>query len=285
MSMFKDFLVPASFDEARAELQRLGPEGVPVAGATSLLFMKHREPKVAVDLSRAGLAGIRADGDGFVIGAMSTITALREHRADGWVLDRVAGHFVTQQIRNQSTLGGNIVRVFAWADFPVALLALNATMVIRNDEEKRVGADEFFAGQPVRLLKAGDLLVSVVVPALKPGQGFGYHKQTRVSADFSQGTAAALLEVAGGKITAARVALGASVTFPCRLAGVEQALVGQKGSEKLFRAASAELGTRTWRTVAGFAPDYIQHIGQTAVADALAQAWEEVLAAPQGSQR
>jgi CO/xanthine dehydrogenase FAD-binding subunit len=275
MRMFKDFVVPASLDEARAELKRLGSEGVPLAGASSLLFLKHKEPKVAVDLSRAGLAGICADGDTFKIGAMTTITALREYQAEGWVLGRVAEHFVTQQIRNHSTLGGNIVRVFAWADFPVALLALDATMIIRGDEERRVVATEFFNGQPGRLLKAGDLLVGVQIPARSAGQGFGYHKQTRVSADFSQGTAAAWLEVAGGKIKAARVALGAAVTFPCRLAAVEQAVVGQKGGEKLFREAATQLGERNWRTVAGFAPDYIKHIGEVVVADALIRAWQE----------
>ena len=275
MRMFKDFVVPGSLDEARAALKQLGPEGVPLAGATSLLFLRHKEPKVAVDLSRAGLSGICQVEGQFVVGSMTSISELRDHVAQGWVLDRVARRFVTQQIRNQSTLGGNIVRVFAWADFPVALLALGASLVIQGDEARRVGADEFFSGQPVRLFKTGDLLTSIGVPALRAGQGFGYHKQTRVSADFSQGTAAALLDVEGGKIKSARVALGASTSFPCRLAEVEQAVTGQKGGEKLFREAATQLGARNWRSVAGFAPDYIKHIGEVAVADALLQAWQE----------
>lgn len=277
MRMFKDFVTPASLAEARAELIRLGPEGMALAGATSLLFLRHKEPKVAVDLSRLGLSGVVRDGGSFRIGAMSSISDVREHRGDGWVLDRVACRFVTQQIRNQSTVGGNIVRVFAWADFPVALLALGASMVIQGEAAQTVGADEFFSGQPIRLFKTGDLLTRVMVPAVGAGQGFGYHKQTRVSADFSQGTAAALLTVEGGKITSARVALGAATTFPCRLAEVEQAVVGRKGGEKLFREAATQLGARNWRSVAGFAPDYIKHIGEVAVADALLQAWHEAV--------
>lgn len=275
MRMFKDYVTPESFDEARAALKRLGADGMPLAGATSLLFLRHKEPKVAVDLERAGLAGIRAEGGGFVIGAMSRITDLRRHVAAGWVLDRVARHFVTQQIRNMSTLGGNIVRVFAWADFPPALLALNATMTIRGDAEQRVPADEFFNGQPIRLLKTGDLLVDVAVPALRAGHGFGYHKQTRTSADFSQATAAAWLGVEGGTVTSARVALGAAVTFPCRLPAVEEALVGRKANAAALRAAAAHLGDRSWRSVAGFSTDYIRHVAQVAVADALAQALRE----------
>lgn len=275
MSVFKDFVTPSGLDEACTELKRLGPDGYPMAGGTSLLFMKHREPKVAVDLSRAGLSGICEDEGSFIIGAMTRISELREYRAKGWALDRVAARFVTQQTRNQATLGGNIVRVFAWADFPAALLALGATMCIRGDADRRVGADEFFDGQPVRLLQPGDLLVSISVPALRAGEGFGYHKQVRVSSDFSCGTAAALLEVEGGKIVSAKVALAASVTFPCRLPEVEQVLLGRKGSEKLFREAVAQLAERSWRSVLGFTPDYIKHIGRVAVGDALAMAWKE----------
>lgn len=275
MRMFKDYVVPASLDEARAALKRLGDEGMPLAGASSLLFLRHKEPKVAVDLSRAGLGGIRPEGGAFSIGAMVTIDDLRRYAAAGWVLDRVALHFVTQQVRNMSTLGGNIVRVFAWADFPVALLALDATMTVRGDTPRSIGADEFFNGQPARLLKSGDLLVGVQVPALKPGEGFGFRKQRRTSADFSQATAAVWLRVEGGTVAEARVALGAAVTFPARLKGVEAALVGKKGGERVFRDAAAQVGERNWRSVAGFSPEYIQHVAHVTLADALSQAWTE----------
>lgn len=274
MSVFKDFVLPRSVDEARAALKQLGAEGMPVAGGTALSFLRHKEPKVAVDLSRAGLSGIAAENGGFEIGAMTSITALREFAAPGWVLDRVAHRFVTQQIRNQSTLGGNITRVFAWCDFPVALLALDASITIASDTPRAVDADEFFAGQPVRLFKAGDLVRSIHVPAVRAGEGFGYCKHTRVEADFSQATAAARVKVEKGVITGARVALGASIPMPVRLPAVEQALVGRKGTAHLKNEAAALIGTRTWRSVAGFSQEYIRHLASVAVADAIADAWK-----------
>mgnify|MGYP005858108153 CR=1 FL=1 len=275
MSAFRDFVLPQSVDEARAALKQLGADGMPVAGGTSLSFLRHKEPKVAVDLSRAGLSGVVPVSGGFGIGAMTTITALREFASPGWVLDRVAHRFVTQQIRNQCTLGGNITRVFAWCDFPVALLALDASITIASDTPRAVDVVEFFSGQPVRLLQAGDLVQSVRVPALSSGEGFGYRKHTRVEADFSQATAAAWVKVEKGAIAAARVALGASIPMPVRLPAVEQAVVGRKGSAALFREAASKLGARTWRSVAGFSPEYIGHLAGVAVADALAQAWAE----------
>ncbi len=277
MSNFKDFVAPAGLAEARAELLRLGADAHVVAGGTSLLFMTLKEPKVAVDLSRAGLSYIRERGDGFAVGAMTSIAEIRACRVPGWVLHEVAGRFVTQQMRNQSTLGGNIARVFAWADFPVALLALGASVAIQGEAERVLFADEFFKGQPARLFQGGDLLAEVRVPSLKPGQGFGYHKQTRVSADFSQGTAAALLQIEDGVIESARVALGASVPLPVRLPEVESALVGKAATGETCRAAAAGLSERTWRSVAGFKPDYIRHIAEVAIADALSTALARAL--------
>lgn len=269
MRMFKDFIAPASVDEARAALKRLGADAMPVAGASSLMFLRHKDPKVAIDLSRCGLAGIRKEGDAYAIGAMTTIDDLRRRQESGWVLDRVAAQFVTQQVRNISTLGGNVVRVFAWADFPVALLALDAVMTVRGDTPREYGAEEFFAGQPTRLLAAGDLLVGVRVPALRPGQGFGYRKITRVAADFSQATAAAVITVEGKTISAARVALGAAVAMPVRLKEVEAALVGRPAKDATARDAAEKIGTRSWRSVAGFSQDYIRHVAGVAVTDAL----------------
>lgn len=278
MSMFKDFVIPTSVEEARAALKQLGPEGVPLAGATSCLFLRHKEPKVAVDLSRAGLGGIREAGGVFAIGAMSTVDALRRHRAPGWVLDRVAARFVTQQVRNISTLGGNVARVFAWADFPVALLALEASLTVQGDAVRAYAASEFFDGQPARRLNVGDLLTEIRVPALRPGLGFGYHKQVRVSADFSQATAAAVVELRENYLARVRVALGAAVPMPLRLTEVENALVGTRWSAATVRAACAEIRARTWRSVAGFAPDYIEHVAKVAVGDALVQACTEAAA-------
>ncbi len=273
--LFKDFVLARSLDEARSALKSLGPDGVPVAGGSSFLFIRNKEPKVAVDLSRAGLAGIRAEGDGFEIGAMTTIDALHRFQGAGWALDRVAARFVTQQMRNMTTLGGNIARVFAWNDYPVALLALGATMRIASDTPRVVAADEFFKGQPSRLMGIGDLLAAIQVPALGANEAFGYRKQVRVAADFSQATAAAWIRAEDGEIKSARVALGAAIAMPLRLAEVEDALIGRRIAPELAREAAARLAPRAFRPVAGFSPDYIAHVAKIAIADALEEAFQK----------
>ena len=271
-----DFKIPTRLDEARGILKQLGSTALPLAGSTSLVFAAGKDDRVAVDITRIGLHGIRKESGTFRIGATTTIAALQKHHEAGWVLDRVAKHLACQQIRNMSTLGGNIVRVFPWADFPVALLALSAEAVIAGDDGERVvSADEFFAGQPTRLLKAGELLVAVKVKAVSLGSGFGYRKEARAHMGFSVMTAAALLEADGKKIKSARVAVGAGVPFPARLKAVEDALIGKPASESLFKEAAAKgaEGLKV-KTAAGNTDEYTAHLVPVVIGDALAEAWK-----------
>ena len=268
-----DFAMPATADEARRLLKELGPRGLPVAGGTSLLFLRGDQPVTAVDLSRCGLSGIAARDGHFEIGATTPISDLQDYRADGWVLHRVADRFVSQQIRHQSTLGGNVARVFPWSDFAVALAALDATFFIEGDAVRRIGAEEYFKGQPARLYQPGELLTRIEVPVVAPGAGFGYHKQTRTTADFSLATAAAWLEVGGGKVRAARVALGAAVPMPGRLRELEGALVDRPARASALRetVAAALAGLRS-ATAAGMSREYTAHLAVVVVGDVLEQA-------------
>ena len=270
-----DFHRPGSLSDARAILKRLGPSGLPMAGGTSLVFTSEKDEKIAVDISRLGLEGIRRLGDTFRVGAATKLAALQKHHEAGWVLDRVAVHVASQQLRNMSSLGGNIARVFPWSDFPVALLALGAVMVLAGEGgERELGADEFFSAQPARLFQSGDLLAAVKVPALGAGWGFGYRKQTQTSMGFSLVTAAATVQVEGATVKSARVAVGAGVPFPCRVEAVEKAVVGKRAGEEAFKAAAAAgLAGLKFKSGAGMSEEFIGHLAQVGMADALTEAW------------
>lgn len=273
---YKEYHAPASLSEAQNLLRCAGEEGIVIAGATSHPFLGGKDPKIAVDLHRAGLAGICPDQQAFVIGAMTSVAALETFRARGWVLHRVARRFVSQQIRNQSTLGGNLVRVFPWSDFPVALIALEASFVIAGESSRSLNTDDYFATQPAKHFAIGDVLKSIHVPILREGQGFGYQKMTRVQADFSQMTVAVRLTVARHQVTDARVVVGAGLPMPTRLSHIEEAVIGQPATERHLRSvAENPLGEKRARTVAGMSPEYVQQLARVAVGDALMEAAEE----------
>ncbi len=271
-----DFKLPTRLDEAQKILKDLGPKGIPVAGGTSFVFMPDQDPRTAVDITRLGLSGITRENGSFSIGAVTPLAGLQKHHEAGWVLDRVAVHLASQQIRNMSTLGGNIARVFPWSDFPIALLALNASMTITGQGKREMSADEYFSAQPSRLFGPGELLTSIKVPALAPGSGFGYRKETQTMLGFSLTTAAVFLTLEGKKISGIRVALGSGIPFPSRWTAVEQALQGQPAGESIFNdAVSKAVESLKFKSNGGMSESYIAHLTVVTAIDALTAAWQE----------
>lgn len=270
-----EFIRPSTLSEARRELQKLGPKGLPLAGGTSLHFLQTKAPVTAVDLTRLGLSYIKQKGDYFVIGAATPLSDIQRRRGPRWAMHEICRRISTHQIRNVSTIGGNICRVFPWADLPVVLLAMDARMVIYSGKEKEMTADEFFSSQPARLFKGGDILTAVKIPVLKAHHGFGSVKAVRNAAAFSLVTIAALLELKGGVIKAARVAAGSAIPFPQRLKAVEAALVGKEASAPVFKAAAAAAGAAArWTGGEGMSPDYIRQLAEVSMLDALERAAE-----------
>lgn len=267
---------PTTLFEAQKLLKELGPSGIPLAGATSHSFLKNDEVKAAVDLAWLGYDRIEETDRGFVIGANTRISDIQEFHARGWVLDRVALRFVNQQIRNMTTLGGNIVRVFPWADFPVVLLALGAEMIIAGDTSRSHPADMYFKGQPARLFTPGDLLIEVRVPLLEAGCGFGYHKETVVQSDFSILTIAAWLRLDKRTIADVRVAAGAGIPMPARLTELESTLRGKAVSrETIISSVDGTLDAVRWKGGDGIKDDYVRQLAATHLVDVLEAAVAE----------
>jgi xanthine dehydrogenase YagS FAD-binding subunit len=106
---------PASIADAIALLDRHGSEAWVLAGGLdSFDWLKDRikRPSVVVDLSAiAELKGIRTQGDGYEIGAMTTLTEVVKHpviRQLYPMLLQAAEAAASPQIRNQGTIGGNV---------------------------------------------------------------------------------------------------------------------------------------------------------------------------------
>ena len=268
-----EFLRPASLPAARDNLRELGQKGMALAGGTALHFMQDHTPVVAVDITRLGLSYIRPDGDFYRIGATTPLADIQRFRAPRWAMHEICRRISTHQIRNVSTIGGNVCRVFPWADLPVVLLAMNARLVVYSGHDSELSADDYFKTQPAKRFLSGDLLREVLVPALKAHHGFGSVKVVRTAAAFSMVTIAAVLELDGANIKSARVAAGSAIPFPRRLHSVENALVGREASSDVFREAAAKAGNDApWRGREGMSPDYSRHLAEVSILDALERA-------------
>ena len=102
---------PASVDDA---LSLLGEDGaVAMGGGTDLAGQVDRSirtPRLLVDLQAAGLGEIRADGDGIVVGATTTLAEIaRSHLVSPYAAVAAAASLAASPlIRNVGTVGGNL---------------------------------------------------------------------------------------------------------------------------------------------------------------------------------
>jgi xanthine dehydrogenase YagS FAD-binding subunit len=134
------------------------------------------------------------------------------------------------------------------SDMDVALVAFDAVVRTQGPGgkgERVIPIEQFYVAygdDPARenVLAKGELITAVDLP----GEGFfarsHYLKvRDRASYEFALSSAAVALEVVGGTIKQARVALGGVATKPWRARAAEKALVGQKPSDETFAAAAA----------------------------------------------
>jgi len=160
---------PKSVADAAAMLSKTG--GKALAGGQSLVAaMKLRlaQPGHVVDLSGlADLKGIRKEGDALVIGAMSRhaeVAASAVVKQAIPALAALAEGIGDRMVRNMGTLGGSLANNDPAADWPAAVLALDATV---HTNKRKIGADAFFKGMYQTALADDEIVVSVSFPVPK----------------------------------------------------------------------------------------------------------------------
>jgi carbon-monoxide dehydrogenase medium subunit len=151
-----------------AKLVTSKPDAKLLAGGHTLLpTMKLRlaSPKTIVDLSKvAELRGIEKKGNALVIGALTTHAEVAESAAVKSTipgLAAVAGGIGDPHVRHRGTIGGSVANNDPSADYPAALLALDAT-VITNKREIKAGA--FFKGLFSTALQDGEIITRISFP-------------------------------------------------------------------------------------------------------------------------
>ena len=131
------------------------------------------------------------------------------------------------------------------SDMAVAMMALEARVhILGASGERDVPIGEFYLlpGQTPNLenvLKPGDLITYVTLPSPAAGARSHYLKlRDRASYEFALASSAVVIQVEGGHVRRARIALGGVGTRPWRAIEAERALTGKPASEASFRAAA-----------------------------------------------
>lgn len=158
---------PATIRQAASLLAKKEEAKILAGGHTLIPTMKQRlaSPQNLVDLGAiAELRGIARKGRSIVIGAMTTHAEVASSPLVQEAIPALAGlaeGIGDPQVRNRGTIGGSIANNDPTADYPAALLALGATVVTN---QRKIAADDYFAGLFETALDEGEIVVRVVFP-------------------------------------------------------------------------------------------------------------------------
>src|SRR5437588_1968656 len=123
-----------------------------LAGGHSLIpAMKLRlmQPPLLIDIGRIkDLAYIREEDGQIRIGAATTHYQIESSdllKKTCPLLPECAGHIGDVQVRNQGTIGGSVAHSDPAGDWPAAVIALNAELVVASKGgERSINVDDFF---------------------------------------------------------------------------------------------------------------------------------------------
>ncbi|MFQ6182515.1 FAD binding domain-containing protein [Sinorhizobium meliloti] len=148
-----------------AKLMGTAAEGKYLSGGMTLIpTMKQRlaAPSDLVDLRHiAEMKGITVDGRSVRIGAATTHEEVATSAGLAAVCPAICGlasHIGDPHVRHMGTIGGSIANNDPAADYPAAMLALDAVIVT---DRREVRAEDFFTGLFETALEDGEIVTAV----------------------------------------------------------------------------------------------------------------------------
>jgi xanthine dehydrogenase FAD-binding subunit len=147
------------------------------------------------------------------------------------------------QIRNRATVGGNLANGSPSGDLIPPLYVLDAILELTSTKAKRLmPIAKFFTGPGKTVLRKTELLTAIHF-SKSAGLGFFDRLATRKALAISKVSVAAEFAISKGKITKARIALGAVAPTVIRAPQTEAYLIGKEFNETAIAEAAALLCT------------------------------------------
>jgi carbon-monoxide dehydrogenase medium subunit len=248
-------MIAAQFDYARANtidealtLLAQNEDAKLLAGGHSLIpAMKLRlaMPPMLIDISRIkDLSYIREEDGQIRVGAMTTHYQIESSELLKRIcplLPECASQIGDVQVRNKGTIGGSLAHSDPAADWPAAILALNAEMVaVSKNGERTIKADDFFVDLLTTALEPGEILREIRIAKSNGRTGHAYTKMPHPASGFAVvGVAANLSFNSGSECNSASIAVTGVSSKAYRASAVENGLNGATLDDSTISSASA----------------------------------------------
>jgi aerobic carbon-monoxide dehydrogenase medium subunit len=238
-------------------------------------------PSLLVDIARIkDLAYIREENGQIAIGAATTHYQIESSALLKTIcplLPQCAGHIGDMQVRNKGTIGGSIAHADPAGDWPAAMVALNAEMIIASKGgERSVKSDDFFVDLMTTALEPGEILREIRIAKPTANTGQSYVKMHHPASGFAVVGVAANLSLTGdGKCQGASIGITGVAAKAYRPAGVESALNGATLNEETIARAAAHASEGIEANGDLFASaDYRKHLAEVYTRRAITAAIE-----------
>ena len=245
MNQFK-YISPENKEEALKILEEERVNTCIVAGCTNVLpdiKDKKLSPKILVDITDIEeLRGIDKKKNKICISPLTTIAELINSELilkESKVLIQAAEQFADPLVRNNATIGGNLVTASPAADMAVPLLTLDALIKIESVKDKReVKLQDFFLGPGKTVLQDDEMIVGIEFEQSDINKnGYFIKLGQRKAMAIAIASLALNLEVKQNKIIQIRIATGSVAPMPIRLTGVEEFLKNKEIKNELIEEA------------------------------------------------
>ena len=155
---------PSTVQEAVSLIQQSNDGKFVSGGQTLVPAMKLRfaSPSDLVDLRHINeLRGIETDADKIVIGATTTHAEVADSnplKARCPSISQLAGMIGDAHVRHMGTIGGSLANNDPSADYPAAIMALDAVIIT---DQRRIQADDFFIGIFETALQDDEIITAI----------------------------------------------------------------------------------------------------------------------------
>ena len=241
------FLAPRSLTEL-ADAYKAQPDALLLAGGTDIGLWVTKQLRTLPTLIYLGeitaLQQItKRDGQleiGAAVRLEDAYAALVAHYP---MLDELHRRFASPPIRHAGTLCGNLANGSPIGDSMPILIALDARLRLRRgDVTRTLALEDFYLGYQKKALQAGEFIEAVHIPLPRPNRIVASYKiSKRSDQDISAVCGAYVLDIANGRIGAARIAYGGMAATPQRARRTEALLTGQTWTQASIQAAFAGL--------------------------------------------
>ncbi len=242
-----EYFAPTTIEEALRLMDQHGENAKILSGGHSLipvLKLRLASPGVIIDIGRiAELKAINAGGPTISIGANAThgeIAANADIKIHCPLLGETAAQIGDQQVRNRGTIGGSLTHADPAADWPAAILALDAEIVARSSKGTRtIKVADFFLDLMTSAIESDEIVTEIRIA--KPAQPAAavYLKVPQSASGFALVGVAAQLKVTGGKCEDISIGITGLAPKAFRAKSVEDALRGIALDESVVNTASA----------------------------------------------